>query len=250
MGMALRIIESRIPSRCGDGYRLEHRMETDCSLPQGELSAEERDHRTRFEPLGTGRDPDYREYLAVQFERSLSKRHQRPERRTSVLLDHLIEAGGLVRDASVLCIGPRDTFELDAFNERGFTRVTGIDLFSCRSDILVMDMHHMHFNDDSFHAIYASHALEHAFDVNRAVAEITRVAKHGAIVGIEVPVKYRTRGADRHDFGNPEGIHGLLGSCIHEVLWTDEQPPHSPANGSGTAVARTVFRVAKPTVHR
>jgi SAM-dependent methyltransferase len=202
-------------------------------------------HRMRAWHLGLRGDRDYRNYLSIQFERTLSKRNQVPARRTPLVLEQLLERGSPSREASVLCIGPRDTFELDWFREQGFTTVYGIDLFSPRSDIMVMDMHRMKFPDNAFDVIYSSHSLEHSYDVKQVVSEILRVAKPGALVGIEVPVKYRTRGADRIDFGSVERVHNLFAPNIGQVLWTEEQPPQSPRNSSGTAVVRTVFSFSK-----
>lgn len=202
-------------------------------------------HRMRAWRLGFRRDSDYRDYLSVQFERTWSKRHQVPARRTPVVLEQLLERGAPSREASVLCIGPRDSFELDWFREQGFRKVCGIDLFSKRPDIMVMDMHCMTFPDNAFDVIYSSHSLEHSYDVKQVVSEILRVARDGALVGIEVPVKYQTRGADRFDFGNVDGVHALFAANIEKVFWTEEQPPQTARNSSGTAVVRTIFSVTK-----
>jgi len=160
-------------------------------------------------------------------------------------MDRLYEMGKPNVDGAVLCIGPRDIFEIESFKRMGFRKVQGIDLLSQGPDVLIMDMHRMTFPDDSFDAVYASHSLEHSYDPARVVGEIIRVAKNGAILAVEVPIKFTPRGADRFDFGGVEGVNRLFAAHIDRVVWTDEQPPGSPMNGSGTAVARTIFSIRK-----
>jgi SAM-dependent methyltransferase len=202
-------------------------------------------HKFKLWRIGRSADTDYREYLNVQFNRTFSKRNQIPDRRIAVVMEKLVELGRPAADAPVLCVGPRDGFELEWFRTSGFTNVIGIDIFSQAPGILVMDMHSMTFPDDSFEVVYSSHSLEHSYDVDRVVREFVRVAKPGALMGIEVPIKFTPRGADRFDFGGVDGLHKLFESCIDKVIWSDEQPPKSAMNASGTAVARTIFSVRK-----
>lgn len=202
-------------------------------------------HRFRVRRLAASGDRDYRDYLAVQFERTYSKRNQIPERRSTILMDRLCELCTPNANGTVLCIGPRDTFEIDSFRKKGFSRVCGIDLLSQGPDVLIMDMHRMTFPDDSFDVVYASHSLEHSYDPARAVGEIVRVAKDRAVLAVEVPVKFTPRGADRFDFCGVDGVHELFDTHIERIVWTDEQPPGSPTNGSGTAIARTIFTLRK-----
>lgn len=202
-------------------------------------------HRFRVRRLTSAGDRDYRDYLAVQFERTYSKRNQVPERRSTFLMDRLCDLGKPNVNGKLLCIGPRDNFEIHSFQRKGFSGVCGIDLFSQGPDVIIMDMHRMTFPDDSFDVVYASHSLEHSYDPNRVVGEIVRVAKDRAVLAVEVPIKFTPRGADRFDFGGVDGVHHLFGACIDKIIWTDEQPPGSPTNGSGTAIARTIFTIWK-----
>lgn len=202
-------------------------------------------HRFRIRRLAANRDPNYREYLSVQFERTYAKRNQVPARRSTVLMDRLCDLGKPNANGAVLCIGPRDTFEIESFKHMGFRKVQGIDLLSQGPDVHIMDMHQMTFPDDSFDVVYASHSLEHSYDPARVVGEIVRVAKDSAVIAVEVPIKFAPRGADRFDFGGVDGVHKLFGPHIDRVVWTDEQPPGSPMNASGTAVARTIFSIRK-----
>jgi len=202
-------------------------------------------HKAKLWGLRRARNKDYQEYLTVQFDRTFSKRNQIPARRNSILMERLVELGDPPRDGAVLCVGPRDAFEVDWFRGKGFSNICGIDLFSQHPDVLVMDMHHMSFPRDTFDVVYASHSLEHSYRVEDAVAEILRVAKPGALMGVEVPIKYNARGADRFDFGGVKGVLRLFAPHVTKVLWSDEQEPGTPLNWSGTAIARTVFLINK-----
>ena len=146
---------------------------------------------------------------------------------------------------AVLCVGCRNALELDRFRASGFQDVVGIDVFSQRADIQVMDMHEMSFEDDSFDVVYASHALEHSYDVERVVREIGRVARDGAVVGVEVPVRAQASAADRIVFSGLEALRAAFQPQIGEELVAEEQPPHSATNDQGTDIARLVFRLRK-----
>ncbi len=193
--------------------------------------------------LGKSQPPEYRDYLATQLRRTLSKRETDPGVGAVTLINRVADAqpsGG-----SVLCVGCRNALELDRFRERGFEDVVGIDVFSQREDILVMDMHQMSFSNDSFDVVYASHSLEHSYDVGRVVREIGRVARDGAVVGVEVPVRTQRSAADRVVFSGLEELREVFGRKIGEELLAEEQPPHAPTNEQGTDVARLVFRLRK-----
>ena len=188
---------------------------------------------------------EYREYLRIQLNRSLSKRPHYPRLRTHLLTEQLVALNGSSPDSMVLCIGSRDGFELEYFRQRGFDHTVGIDLFSERPDILVMDMHDLKFPSDYFDIVYSCHSLEHAYDANAVTQEIIRVARPGALVAIEVPIRYETTAADRIDFRNLEGLLHMFQGHVARVLWCEEQPPQTPRNESGTAILRTIFSVSK-----
>jgi SAM-dependent methyltransferase len=193
--------------------------------------------------LGKRRPPEYRDYLAVQLRRTLSKRETDPGIGAATLINRVAEQrpdGG-----SVLCVGCRNALELDRFRGRGFDDVIGIDVFSQREDIKVMDMHAMTFPDDSFDVVYASHALEHAYSVERVANEIVRVARNGAVVGVEVPVRAQASAADRVVFADLDELRDAFRGYIDEELLAEEQPPRSATNEQGTWIARLVFRLRK-----
>jgi SAM-dependent methyltransferase len=193
--------------------------------------------------LAKRRAPEYRDYLATQLRRTLSKRETDPGVGAELLIRTVADAqpaGG-----SVLCVGCRNTLELDRFRERGFGEVVGIDLFSQRDDIIVMDMHELSFADDSFDVVYASHSLEHSYDVDRVVHEIGRVARDAAVVGVEVPVRAQASTADRVVFSGLEELRAAFAPFVASELLAEEQAPHTSTNEQGTEIARLVFRLEK-----
>jgi SAM-dependent methyltransferase len=212
-------------------------------LRAGGRRLREAPHWLTLRRLGTNRPREYRDYLAVQLRRTLSKRETDPGAGAVTLISRVVEEkpGG----GAVLCVGCRNGLELDRFRSRGFDDVVGIDLFSQRPDILVMDMHDLTFRDDSFDVVYASHALEHSYDVQRVVREIARVARDGAVVGVEVPVRVQASTADRVVFSGLDELRQVFQPHIEGEALAEEQAPHSATNNQGTEIARLVFRLRK-----
>jgi SAM-dependent methyltransferase len=220
-----------------------HRPGVRTRLRAGARRLKEAPHWLTLRRLKREQPSDYRDYLAIQLKRTLSKRETDPGVGAVTLIDTVSAqrpAGG-----SVLCVGCRNALELDRFHERGFDDVVGIDVFSQREDILVMDMHDMTFSDESFDVVYASHSLEHSYDVDRVAREIVRVARHGGVVGVEVPVRGQASAADRVVFSGLDELRGVFAGHIGEEVLAEEQPPCSPTNEQGTEIARLVFRLRK-----
>jgi SAM-dependent methyltransferase len=202
-------------------------------------------HRPGLRRLGKGKPSDYREYLEVQQRRTLSKRENDPGVGARELVGKVVELGQLSSASAVLCVGCRNEVELDLFKAAGVGRVVGIDLVSPGPDILVMDMHDMRFDDDVFDAVYASHSLEHAYDVGTVVREIARVGRPGAVVGVEVPLGEGSSDADRVTFHSLRDLRTATVPAAAAELWADEQPARTPSNDQGTPVARVVFRLGE-----
>jgi SAM-dependent methyltransferase len=200
-------------------------------------------HWLTLRRLGKSRPADYQDYLAVQLRRTLSKRETDPGIGAVTLINTV--AGAQPRGQKVLCVGCRNALELDRFRARGFAEVIGIDVFSQRADILVMDMHEMTFPDDSFDVVYCSHALEHSYDVGLVAAEMMRVARDGAVIGLEVPVRVQASAADRVVFSGLDELRSPFRPHIRQEVLAEEQPSHSPTNDQGTEIARLVFRLQK-----
>ena len=220
-----------------------HRPGVRTRLRAGARRLRETPHWLTLRRLGKTRPPEYRDYLATQLKRTLSKRETDPGAGAVRLIDEVTAAqpsGG-----SVLCVGCRNTLELDRFRERGFADVIGIDVFSQREDILVMDMHDMSFPDDSFDVVYASHSLEHSYDVDRVAREVVRVARDSAVVGVEVPVRTKQSAADRVVFSGLDEVRDVFREHVREEVLGEEDAPHTETNEQGTDVARLVFRLSK-----
>jgi SAM-dependent methyltransferase len=209
-------------------------------------------HRRGLRKLAEGGPDDYRQYLEAQLQRSLKKRANDPGIGARVLVD-LVALQEPPQAGAILCVGCRNGFELDEFRARGYDVVVGIDLFSQRPDIRVMDMHDMTFPDDSFDVVYASHALEHSYHVEKVVLEIARVAKEGAVVAVEVPVRYRDEkpgATDITEFPGVDSVQQAFGKYIGELLWAEEQPAKSATNAQAVDIARIVFRLHKDAAAR
>jgi SAM-dependent methyltransferase len=200
-------------------------------------------HWLSLRRLSRDRPPEYRAYLATQLRRTLSKRETDPGAGAVALIEAVSQQQP--SRGPVLCVGCRNGLELERFRARGFQEVVGIDVFSQRPDILVMDMHDMTFPDASFDVVYASHSLEHAYDAHRVAEEMTRVGRDGAVVGVEVPVRAQASAADRIVFSGLEEVRAMFGARIGDELLAEEHEPNSAANEQGTAVARLVFRLHK-----
>jgi SAM-dependent methyltransferase len=200
-------------------------------------------YRLGVRRLGHDRPDAYRGYLDEQLRRSLSKRSTDSGAGVRALVREL--ARWTPRGGSVLCVGCRNGVELDLLRARGLDPI-GIDLFSQRRDILVMDMHDLLFPDDSFDAVYASHSLEHSYDLPEVLSEIRRVARDGAVVAVEVPVRHKGSDADRLEFSGLDDVRERLRPLSTRALLWEEHEARTEVNAQGSAVARLVLRVEKP----
>ncbi len=180
------------------------------------------------------------DYLETQLRRTYDKRNVPLQERTKILIDKIANAAE-IHGKDVLCIGCRTVQELNYFQGKGARSVVGIDLFSEDPAILVMDMHQMNFPDSTFDIIYSSHSLEHAHTPSKVAQEILRVARPNAVVAIEIPIRYETRGADLIDLQSSAGLHELFHPHIQDILLQEEHEENSAANPGGTPIARTVF---------
>ena len=87
-----------------------------------------------------------------------------------------------------------------------------------------MDMHDMSFDDGRFDAVYASHSLEHSYDVGAVVRELGRVGRPGAVVGVEVPLGKPASRADRIAFESLDDLRAAVapatpGSPMFDQQW-------------------------------
>lgn len=192
-------------------------------------------------------DEEYREYLKVQLNRTLYKKNEVSFVRAAYFADQLKELLDIPKESKILCVGCRDTNEINEFKKAGFPNVVGIDLYSEISSILIMDMHKMEFGDNMFDVIVSSHSLEHSYDAEKVIKEILRVAKKHALIMIEVPVNFVPRGADKIDFGGLEGLYEAFRKYaeIKQVYVDDKIRKGEGDNLSGTDIIRTIFEIEK-----
>jgi len=186
---------------------------------------------------------DYESYVVKQLERTMSKRDTKRQH-TQIMINKIAELVD-ISTCDVLCVGCRNTAEIDYFLQKGARQVTGIDLYSTSPEVLVMDMHNMTFPADSFDIVYSTHSLEHSYDIQKVVDEFVRVCKNGGVVMIEVPVKFETNEVDRVDMGSLATLHSKFGEALSEVIWSDTQEPLRPLNTHIMSIIRSIMRIKK-----
>lgn len=109
----------------------------------------------------------------------------------------------LARARTVLCLGARLGTEVRALLDLGHFAV-GIDLNPGPDNAWVLpgDFHHLVFPDGSVDAVY-SNALDHVFDLDRVVGEVSRVLVPGGVFVAEIETGYE----EGHVPGDFEAIH-------------------------------------------
>lgn len=134
--------------------------------------------------------PDYETYLRHQrtkFDAARGKfvrRHD--ERFYTALCDRLAALPFDFRGASVLCIAARQGTEVRSFIDRGAFAV-GIDLNPGRENryVMVGDFHDLQWGDGVVQYAYTN-SLDHAFDLDRVLAEIRRVLRPDGVLIAEL----------------------------------------------------------------
>lgn len=96
---------------------------------------------------------------------------------------------------SVLCLAARIGTEVKAFIDQGAFAI-GIDLNPGQHNKYVVegDFHHLQYADGSLNAVF-SNSLDHAFDMDRILAEVRRVLKPEGLLVLEM-AKGRDRGKE------------------------------------------------------
>jgi SAM-dependent methyltransferase len=169
-------------------------------------------------------DADYQRYLMEQLECAARRRDLVKKGRTELLVERLMTVLPEDRRGSVLSLGCRNAHEIAVLRQAGFTEVIGIDLLSVDSQVVPMDMHALQFGERRFDAFFACHSFEHAYDPALLLTELRRVAREGAVVAIEVPVRFRKwKGrADVHDFESLAGLQRVCAPVTDRVLFAEE----------------------------
>lgn len=197
-------------------------------------------HETAIRENVWQNEPDYHEYIDNQLRRTLKKKDSPLRPHTILLVDRLSQMVHLPA-SKVLCVGCRNTAEIDYLESKGAADIVGIDIYSEDERIKVMDMHQMTFADSQFDVVYSTHSLEHAYDPQQAAREFIRVSKPGGLIMIELPFNYLTSNADLLDIGSPENLHALFEPAIAEIVWTETAEPRTDSNQHGTPIIRTAF---------
>jgi len=111
----------------------------------------------------------------------------------------------------VLCIGARYGVEMLAMREMGYSagKVIGVDLYPRGAEVLRADMHQLPFAAVSFDVIYSHHTLDHSLDPRKALAEMARVSRPGAVWVFTVP--FDDHGPEESvDFDGPDEVQAYL----------------------------------------
>jgi SAM-dependent methyltransferase len=195
--------------------------------------------------LGISARSDRGAYLLNQLDRTLLKNDGRFLPRTRELIDKLAAFSPFHADTSVLCVGCRNTNEINYFRSKGAIRVVGIDLFSSDPDIVVMDMHDLKFHNGEFAVVFACHSLEHSNNPQRAARELSRVCRADGWIVVEVPVNYVVTEADLVDFGSVEGVAALFQPHGLQLHWGETVPP--PSGTKRASIARVFLKKTRAT---
>ena len=157
---------------------------------------------------------DYDAYVNAQLEVSIGHSNYQKrlwattnQRTKELVTQYLAPFVTPKKDAKVLCVGCRDTRELDFVESAVSCKATGLDLFSFNDRIVIGDMHKMPFDDNSFDSVYSCHSLEHSWDLDVALSEFKRVVRPEGSITIEIPINYTTNETDLHDL--KQGIRVL-----------------------------------------
>jgi len=162
------------------------------------------------------------DYWWAQVRQALAKCGKDATFRTAPFADLIIASTALPYHARILCVGARNATEPAVWRERGYDRVTAIDLLP-GAGLIPMDMHRLRFADDTFELVYASHCYEHAWDADLALAEATRVLRRTGWLFAAFPVNFTVSAHDRVDFGSVDGfIRHLPATATFRKLWHRE----------------------------
>jgi SAM-dependent methyltransferase len=164
--------------------------------------------------------------------------------RVEALLYPLLSVPGIKKDGKTLCIGPKNEGEMLLMEAHGFRDVIGIDLFTYSNKILLMDMHELRFPENMFDTIMSGAVIRYSYDVKKAVAEMIRVAKDGAILIVSFglfPPEEELAFCQSPLFGGVKELLGLFGEHVDHVYWWNEgQVP-----GKKSRICSVIFRLKK-----
>ena len=184
---------------------------------------------TQQVPGGPARSSEYYAYLQAQINKSVhySKKSLEP-----ILMERTVHLVNLLNRNlpseragwTCLCVGCRNAGELRHIEQVCSLAPTGLDLFSEDPSIKVGDMHDMPFSKGEFDVVYSCHSLEHAFDIDKVIAEFVRVVRPGGYVAVEVPTNFAISEIDRWDVGSANGLIARFPNPVYVLsIEEDEQ---------------------------
>lgn len=170
--------------------------------------------------------PDYETYIEHQKTKFSALRSKsvigHDQRFHAALTERLAGMEQSFSGRSVLCLAARQGSEVRAFIDQGAFAV-GIDLNPGPKNryVVVGDFHALQFADGSLDYVYTN-SLDHAFDLDRIIAEVTRVLRSDGAFIVEANVSDEGGAA-------PAGPY-------EATVWTDLAPLEQRIRGFGFAI--------------
>jgi SAM-dependent methyltransferase len=190
--------------------------------------------RNRYDTISYhGTTKGLKTYYRTQIRQSVGKANKDAQFRYNRMIDRLLHQAQLNNLSAnrVLCLGARNTYEINALRQAGFGNVVGIDLFSGGKEILIMDMHDLNFPANSFDVVFSGDSFEHAHTPRRVAEEIARVLKPGGYVCMSTPIQWRravgreneplSRLADCQDFTSKEEVYAYFPAGMFAVVYDE-----------------------------
>jgi SAM-dependent methyltransferase len=158
------------------------RAERETRRRQAEWHSDAWEHKTAYSRRTTlGDYQTYRKTQIGKMEEMVAEgQTQRLERDLALFLNRF-RSVPLPPHASVLCLGARLGSEVEAFIQLGHFAI-GIDLHPGLSNSYVVtgDFHALQFADSSINGVYTN-CLDHAYDLDKILAEVRRVLKSNGL---------------------------------------------------------------------
>lgn len=152
-----------------------------------------------------------------------------------------------LKQMKVLSVGPRTESEIFALVATGFdpANIKCLDLISYSELVDLGDMHDMPYEDDSFDVIVLGWVLAYSTDQPKAVSEVLRVARAGAIVAVGCEYnplsneELRRRGVKAWDtprFDRTDEILELFGDHVETIYFRHDIHPTMRDKAGGLMV--------------
>jgi len=200
------------------------------------------------------RYPDYETYLEHQKTKYSALRSSSIERHDRWFFPALVERlSGLpteIRGRSVLCLAARQGTEVRAFIERGAFAV-GIDLNPgpMNRHVMVGDFHDLQFADRSIDLVFTN-SLDHAFELDRIVAEVRRVLRADGSLIVEANAAGDDAGASAGPYESTvwRGVDALLDRITRHGFEVETRQSFDVPWAGEQMVLRRVDQIGEGTV--